>query len=347
MGSHVAVEALPSLLAERIDVFACPACAGGLRASDDRLGLQCLSCNRYFGSEAGIPLLFWPNEWSDDQGDVTDAIRAFYEETPFPNYDDLDSSWSLRQKAEKGVFARLLDEQIAHGAMILEVGCGTGQLSNFLGMRWGRAVFGTDICLNSLKLGQDFRQRNQISGVAFLQMNLFRPVFKADSFDLVICNGVLHHTSDPFRGFRSISGLVKKGGFLIVGLYNTYGRMPTDIRRVLFKATKGRFTALDPRMRDRSLGEVRKRTWFADQYLNPHESKHTIGEVLRWFEQSGIQYVSSIPKCRAFDRFSPEERLFEVGDRGTRFDHFLVQSGMLLGGGREGGFFMMIGRRQG
>jgi len=347
MGSHDAKEALPSLLAERADVFICPACAGGLRASDDLLGLQCLNCNRYFGSEAGIPLLFWPNEWSDGQKDVTDAIRAFYEENPFPNYDDLDSAWSLRQKAEKGVFARLLDEQIAHGAMILEVGCGTGQLSNFLGMRWGRAVFGTDICLNSLRMGQDFRQRNQIGGVAFLQMNLFRPVFKADSFDLVICNGVLHHTSDPFLGFRSLSKLVKKGGFLIVGLYNTYGRIPTDIRRVVLKAMKGRFMYLDPRLRDRSLGEVRKRTWFADQYLNPHESKHTIGDVLRWFDKSGIQYVSSIPKCKAFDRFSPDERLFEADDRGTRLDHFLVQSGMLLGGGREGGFFMTIGRKQG
>ena len=51
-------------------------------------------------------------------------------------------------------------------------------------------------------------------------MNLFRPVFKAETFDVVICSGVLHHTSDPLTGFQSISKLVKKGGYIIIGLYN-------------------------------------------------------------------------------------------------------------------------------
>ena len=136
----------------------------------------------------------------------------------------MDSEWSLREKAEQGIFVRLLDEQIAHGANVLEVGCGTGQLTNFLGLRWGRSVFGADICLNSLKLGQEFKQDNQVDNAAFVQMNLFKPVFKPESFDLVICNGVLHHTSDPLLGFESISRLVKKGGHIIVGLHRPVDR---------------------------------------------------------------------------------------------------------------------------
>ena len=50
--------------------------------------------------------MFWPNNW-------TDVVKSFYEENPFPNYEDMDSDWSLREKAEQGIFARLLDEQIA------------------------------------------------------------------------------------------------------------------------------------------------------------------------------------------------------------------------------------------
>lgn len=291
--------------------------------------------------------MFWPNEWESNRADVTEQVRAFYEVCPFPNYDDADSSWSLREKAEWGLFARLLDEQIPHGAKVLEVGCGTGQVSNFLGLSWGRTVFGTDLCLNSLKLGEAFRRRNQIDRVAFLQMNLFRPVFKPASFDLVYAAGVLHHTSDPAGGFRTIVSLVKPGGWIIVGLYNSYGRIPTDLRRICFRLSGNRGKFLDPRLRNRSLTAIRRNTWFADQYLNPHESKHTYGEVLQWFDQSGVEFLNSIPKALAFEQFSADECLFEAHPRGGRFDHALVQLGMMLSGGREGGFFVMIGRRRG
>jgi SAM-dependent methyltransferase len=213
-------------------------------------------------------------------------------------------------------------------------------------MKWGRSVLATDICLNSLRMGHDFKEKNQITNVYFVQMNLFRPVFRQDTFDLVICNGVLHHTSDPFSGCQSISGLAKKGGYLSVGLYNTYGRIPQDIRRLIFRLTGYRLKFLDARLRDSSISDARKHIWFLDQYKNPRESKQTISDVLSWFDRSGVEFVNSIPKCRALEPFSPREKLFEARSRGTKFDHFLVQLGMLLSGGREGGFFVMIGRRK-
>ena len=104
-------------------------------------------------------------------------VKSFYEETPFPNYDDLDGRESLQTKAKRGVFARLLDEQIPRPALVLEAGCGTGQLSNFLGMNWGRTVIGADLCLNSLRLAKSFRDRCSIANAQFVQMNLFRPPF--------------------------------------------------------------------------------------------------------------------------------------------------------------------------
>ena len=278
--------------------------------------------------------------------DVTDDVKTFYEENPFPGYEDIDSVGSLREKAQLGVFARLLDEQIPYGAKVLEVGCGTGQLSNFLGTTWGRTVFATDICLNSLKLGQEFKRNNQIDHVTFLQMNLFRPAFRSNSFDMVICNGVLHHTGDAYAGFQSIARLVKDGGYIVVGLYNTYGRIPTDIRRFIFRLSHNRFKCLDARLRDQSLSEARRHIWFMDQYKNPHESKHTVGEVLRWFDHSGIEFIDSIPKSRVFESISAREDLFKAKLRGTAVDHFFTQLGMLLSGGREGGFFIMIGRKK-
>ncbi len=82
-----------------------------------------------------------------------------------------------------------------------------------------------------------------------------------------------------------------------------------------------------------------------DQYKHPHESKHTIGEVLQWFDRLGVEFIKSIPKCAASETFAPDERLFEPHPRRTALDHFVMQSRMLLTGGREGGFFVMIGRK--
>jgi SAM-dependent methyltransferase len=330
------------LLAGNAEIMICPVCGGGLDLARDSIG--CPSCGQEFPSEEGIPQLFWRNEWPAGKPDVTEVIKAFYEEVPFPNYDEVDSASTLREKATKGVFARLLDEQIPFGAKILEAGCGTGQLSNFLGSTWGRTVIATDACMNSLKLAERFRRENQIKSVAFLQMNLFRPVFKPETFDFVISNGVLHHTSDPLLGFQTIAKLVKPGGVILIGLYNKYSRLVTDFIRMALRASGDRLRFLDPRLRDKNINEVRKHTWFMDRFKNPHESKHSIAEVQGWFEGAGFEFLNSIPKATG-EKFAADEKLFEPHPKGSALDQFFVQMGELLSGGRDGGLFVMIGRK--
>lgn len=335
----------PSII-QNIDIFLCPVCDGSLKVSVDSHTLECSICNQSFKCEKSIPLLFWPHDWNSNNKDVTSTVKSFYEENPFPNYNEMDSISSFRERAEKSVFAHLLDEQMPYDVKMLEVGCGTGQLSNYLGIVKERNVFGTDMCLNSLRLGNDFREKSNLNNVNFLQMNLFRPVFKPGSFDVVICNGVLHHTGDPFRGLQSILKLVKKRGFIIIGLYNTYGRLITDIRRLIFRFTGNNFKFLDSQLRNKKLSDGKRHSWFMDQYKHPHESKHTIGEVLAWFDKCGVEFVNGIPKTVASETFSPEEELFKVSSRGSWFDHFIVQLSMIFTGSKEGGFFTMIGRKQ-
>jgi len=324
-----------------LDLLACPACRGGLRLDSETLA--CAGCGAVYRIDRGIPLLFRPHSTGDRTGDITDLVKEFYEKTPFPNYDDLDSAESLAEKANKSVFARLLDEQIPQGALVLEAGCGTGQLSNFLGMTWNRLVFASDLCLNSLRLADDFRNRCKIKYVRFVQMNLFRPAFREGLFDVVVCNGVLHHTSDPLGGFRSLARLVKPGGFIIIGLYNRLGRLPTDFRRLLFGVWGEGFRFLDSHMRSRGYNEARKEAWFMDQYKHPHESKHSYNEVMEWFEASGFEFLFSVPKIQ-WGTFLPDEKLLAPHDKGTKVGRFFTDLGMLLRGGADGGLFIMIGR---
>src|SRR5271166_4935797 len=199
-----------SAFRDRADILECPVTGEPLVAAED--SWVSLSGRRRYPIEDGIPRMFVPVEPAMSDRDVTEMVKAFYEETPFPNYDDLDSRESLVVKSREGLFAAALDEQLPDGAIVLEAGCGTGQLTNFLGLSWKRRVFGGDICINSLRLANGFRERYRIANAAFLQMNLFRPPFRDGSLDVVISNGVLHHTGDARIGFEALLAKLKPGG---------------------------------------------------------------------------------------------------------------------------------------
>lgn len=327
---------------QNMDILCCPGCEGRLELSGS--GLKCINCHQDYPVQDNIPQLFWPSEWDPSRQDVTEEIKSFYEENPFPNYDDFDNVASLIEKARKGLFAKLLDDQIPFGVRILDCGCGTGQLTNFLAIA-NRAVIGTDICLNSLRMGQEFKEKNALKRAFFYQMNLFRPCFKPESFDLVISNGVLHHTSDPFLAFKTISRLVRPKGYILIGLYHKYGRIITDIRRRIFNITKDKFKFLDRRIISKDISQAKRDAWFMDQYKNPHESKHTIGEVLQWLDETGFTFVNSIPKTVLFKGLGESEKLFNPDKLGNLFERFLVDIGMSFKGGREGGFFVVIAKR--
>ncbi len=307
--------------------------------------MTCGRCGHAFRVTDDIPELFWPHQGIDDARDVTEIVKAFYEETPFPNYDDHDSLSSLIDKSRRGLYARRLDEAIPYNSNVLEVGCGTGQLANFLGISC-RRVIGSDICMNSLKLGEAFRKQHGLARVRFVQMNLFRPAFKPEQFDVVLCNGVLHHTADPRGGFRQLVELVKPGGHVVVGLYNRYGRLLTDTRRSWFRATGGRARWIDPILRGSDESHDKRRAWFADQYRHPHESKHTSGEVLAWLDAAGLEFVRGVPAMRCEDDGLEGESLFQPQPRGTALDRLVAQAAQIVAPGqREGGFFIMIGRK--
>lgn len=324
------------------DMLCCPVCGQDLRVEPE--AFHCASGAHVFPAQDHIPSVFAPNEWDGTKKDVTEQIRAFYEENPFPNYDDFDDVGSLIDKARAGLFAKLLDNQIPFGARVIECGCGTGQLSNFLSIA-NRTVIGTDLCLNSLKMASAFKQENDLNRAHFLQMNLFRPAFKPGSFDLVISNGVLHHTSDPFLGFKSISELVRPGGYILIGLYHRYGRLATDIRRFVFNATNDSMLFLDRHASDTRVSEQKRRAWFMDQYKNPHESKHTVGEVQRWLDEIGFQFVHAVPKTVPFAELQPDEKLFQPERLGSPVERLLVNLGQMITGHQEGGFFITIARR--
>ena len=271
----------------------------------------------------------------------TEIVRRFYDEAPFPGYPPRDNLAAFRARAERSRFAQLLDAAIPEDAHVVEVGCGTGQMSLYLA-HIDRVVVGVDISRAALRLGQDAARRFGITSVRFIETDLHHAGLRPDSFDVVYSAGVLHHTPDPAAAFASIARLARPGGIVIVGVYNAFARLPLRCRRGIARLTGFRVIPFDPILRERRAEPARRAAWLRDQYQHPEEHRHTVAEVQRWFAANGIEYLRSFPST-VFDDDGRD--LFVPAADDWNFENWMAQLGWMWTLGREGGLFFAIGRR--
>jgi SAM-dependent methyltransferase len=329
------------LISERValvaDLLACPRCAGSLEASATTL--ECRACGASHSVENEIPdLRVAPDA-------RTAAVREFYTVAPFPGYPPKMNLSGLRARAERSELARLLDRAIPGDARIVEVGCGTGQMSLFLATAH-RVVVGADLTRASLALGATAAARYGLDRVCFVETDLNRPGLLAGAFDVVYTSGVLHHTPDPRAAFASVARLAKPGGIVVLGLYNTYARIPHRLRRALARCTGYKFVPFDPVLRLREGEPARREAWLRDQYLHPEEHRHSIGEVKSWFSENGVRYLRTYPNALiGADQLEGDE-LFSAAEDDWSFEDLLSQLAWAKTLWSEGGLWVTVGQRE-
>ena len=274
----------------------------------------------------------------------TQKVTNFYKETPFPNYKENDDRLSILEKGNKNILAYQFKKFIGLKKKVLEVGCGTGQLANFFSIGTNNQIVGLDPTINSLKLAKKFADQNNISNISFINADIFDDVLVDEYFDFIWCNGVLHHTKNPYLAFNILIKSLKKNGYVLIGLYNKIGRLRTIFRKYLFKIFgKKMINYLDPTLRNLKLDEDEKNAWIRDQYIHPIESLHTIDEVLNWFNNNNIEFISSIPSS---DFDYDYNDIFQKKSAGTYYSRICNQISMLFNKlGSDGGLFVVIGKK--
>ena len=69
----------------------------------------------------------------------------------------------------------------------------------------------------------------------------------------------MHHTKDPYGAFKILIRSLKTEGYVLVGLYNRFGRLRTIIRKYIFKIFGRKFIEkIDPTLRNLKLDENEK-----------------------------------------------------------------------------------------
>lgn len=284
--------------------------------------------------------------------EIGEKVQNFYNKTPFPDY-ELER-FNTKEDLAHAVypFAKVLDRSIPQNASIIDVGTGTGQLSAFLSLRREK-VYGIDFSDSSLNKAKKLKEKLNLNSWHLKKVDILdsSQIEKLGKFDYVLCLGVLHHTGNAYQGFQNIIKLLKPNGYLAVGLYNKYGRIQLKTRKMLSKTIFKNNQKIKDYFIRIQIGDIedkeRARGWWNDQYLHPHETVHTIGEVLDWFKKNNIEYYETIPSTKLFDQTELEISGVWNNYR-VNYPNFPVrlckQLSWILTNQKEGGYWITFGR---
>lgn len=150
----------------------------------------------------------------EDNPDKGRNIKNFYEKYPFPNTELKDmnlesNSWILK----------VLSSPIKENSNILDIGCGTGDISMFLS-KYG-TVQGVDFCEKSIEIANKIKNELKITNVFFSSDDITKEK-KRDKFDYIFCIGVLHHIPEMEKAMENIKKCMNKDSVLIIGLNNLW-----------------------------------------------------------------------------------------------------------------------------
>ncbi len=108
------------------------------------------------------------------------------------------------------------------GKRCIDLGCGSGRYVIAMADLGADEAFGLDL---SEKAIEDANSRSQRLGYGdrchFKQGSVLELPFSDGEFDFVSCNGVLHHTTDPFGGLRELARVTKKSGEAYIMVYGS------------------------------------------------------------------------------------------------------------------------------
>jgi 2-polyprenyl-3-methyl-5-hydroxy-6-metoxy-1,4-benzoquinol methylase len=134
----------------------------------------------------------------------------------------LHESTVIRMKRRASLFA---DEmQLKSTDDVLEIGCGTGEISYWIAQQGKGKVLGTDLCVPFI---EDAAQKYKLPNLEYMVLDFNKPEkLEGRKFDYIIGNGILHHlyyTIDEV--LEAFKRLLKPGGriiFMEPNVYNPY-----------------------------------------------------------------------------------------------------------------------------
>jgi SAM-dependent methyltransferase len=245
---------------------------------------------------------------------VDSLVGSFYNRFPYPwrayKFDYVDDS---------DFHARMLSQELGfwnesflppRNASIWVAGCGTNQALVTALHFPNSVIIGSDISRTSLEIAERTALELGLSNVRLQEESINDSTY-CQSFDYIICTGVLHHTANPQSALTKLANALAPSGVIEVMVYNRFHRVLTsgfqrairvfnrteaqpdfdsdlEVAKVLLKIVD------DDSWLANLLGGIRHRheAALADALINPIEHSFTVRSLASLAENSGLRLVA-------------------------------------------------------
>lgn len=160
---------------------------------------------------------------------VSCKVQEQYEQNPYPRWVNLQlppfpKTISTITK-ELNLRISNLDIDKVDTPQILIAGCGTGEHSIATASMFKNCdVLAIDLSLSSLAYAKRKTEELGISNIEYMQADILDLKILNRKFDIIECNGVLHHMDDPMAGWKVLTDCLKIEGLMKIGLYSELAR---------------------------------------------------------------------------------------------------------------------------
>ncbi len=220
---------------------------------------------------------------------------------------EMTTTWgmTLESRYEQFLYETQSLNDNLNGKFMLDAGCGNGLLTEYFSNQ-GLIAIGLDYSTSVFSA----EKRRKSTNCCFVQGDLMSPPFKNESFDLIVSNGVLHHTPNTELTFKSVAQTVKQNGKFYVWLYSRKGNIYWKFKRRVFDYLRiviCRLNTTAKRLSVQSISfllynlyllfgkKLDKNTLKIDIYdsVTPRwRFYHTPEEISRWYYESGFGPLS-------------------------------------------------------
>jgi SAM-dependent methyltransferase len=237
-----------------------------------------------------------------------DPIAAFYDRHPYPPPITDPARISGRgDEVARIDHHRIWPERAPETvASVLVAGCGTSQAVRHALRRPSAAVVGIDVSSTAIEQTRDLALRAGVRNLELRHLPIEDVHELDDTFDHIVCTGVLHHLADPVLGLASLRGVLAPGGAITLMVYARYGRvgvylMQDYCRRLGIEATPAEVAELVATLREipagHPIGRLLRETAdfqgddaLADALLNPRDRAYSVPELLDLLVGAGLRF---------------------------------------------------------
>jgi SAM-dependent methyltransferase/uncharacterized protein YbaR (Trm112 family) len=301
----------------------CPRCgedldlAGDLPASDaeEELTAGALRCRsgHMYPIRRGVARLL-ESERFESSTPARSIRESFSREWAHFDYDG-DRTWGETVEQRRQDFLRHVDHDAdeLRGKLVLDAGCGNGMLSHAIST-FGCEVVATDLS-DSVEAAHRHLADREPRRTHFVQSDLMQPAVRPESFDVIFCAGVLHHTPNTRATFDKVIKALAPGGTVFVWLYwdvpGLKPKLSEAVRRVVSPLPAPLKHAVVWALLPQSLlrqyirsvragtgrqGRLNRREVLVrmlDSYTPKYRWRHTPEEVHGWFRELGFTNVKT------------------------------------------------------